>query len=145
MQVKVIIGTIAFMLVMIILGVIAEDNFLKGKLIAESTPKADVIVKGKRIGTTPLEHALVAGTYELTMAEYLDAEGFCSPLLRGYVDSRLTDEYGCLATEISAYAALLFWAATGGETEVITVEDALERVRTAVHSFGGGGSGHSAL
>lgn len=51
----------------------------------------------------------------LTMAAYLDAEGFTSPLLRGYVDNRLTDEYGCLASEISAYAALLFWAATGGE------------------------------
>lgn len=55
---------------------------------------------------------------EMTMAAYLDAEGFTSPLLRGYVDNRLTDEYGCLATEISAYAALLFWAATGGEHQV---------------------------
>jgi len=52
---------------------------------------------------------------DLTMATYLDAEGFTSGLLRGYVDNRLTDEYGCLATEISAYAALAFWAATGGE------------------------------
>jgi phytoene dehydrogenase-like protein len=52
----------------------------------------------------------------ITMARYLDDEGFTSPLLRGYVDNRLTDEYGCLASEISAYAALLFWAGTGGET-----------------------------
>ncbi len=54
----------------------------------------------------------------ITMAAYLDGEGFTSPLLRAYVDNRLTDEYGCVATEISAYAALLFWAATGGEHEV---------------------------
>lgn len=54
----------------------------------------------------------------LTMATYLDAEGFTSPLLRAYIDNRLTDEYGCLATEISAYAALLFWTGTGGEHTV---------------------------
>lgn len=55
----------------------------------------------------------------LTMAAYLDNEGFLSPLLRGFVDNRLADEYGCLATEISAYAALLYWAGTGGENEVV--------------------------
>ncbi len=53
-----------------------------------------------------------------TMAAYLDAEGFTSKLLRGFVDNRLTDEYGCLATEISAYAGLLYWAGTGGEGHV---------------------------
>lgn len=54
----------------------------------------------------------------LTMAAYLDGEGFTSRLLRDFVDNRLTDEYGCVATEISAYAALLFWAGTGGERRV---------------------------
>ncbi len=54
----------------------------------------------------------------ITMAEYLDGEGFTSKLLRGYVDCRLTDEYGCVASEISAYVGTLFWAGTGGEHHV---------------------------
>jgi len=78
--------------------------------------------KGRPAFQLPVAYATraeeVLRTDEMTMAAYLDAEGFTSRLLRGYVDNRLTDEYGCLATEISAYAGLLFWAGTGGETHM---------------------------
>lgn len=45
-------------------------TFARGKLIARSTPEADVIIGGKRIGTTPLEHELVAGSYQVTFANF---------------------------------------------------------------------------
>ncbi len=50
----------------------------------------------------------------MSFADYLARRGWDSPRLRWYVDNRLTDEYGCRAEEISAYVAILLWAALGG-------------------------------
>jgi glycine/D-amino acid oxidase-like deaminating enzyme len=50
----------------------------------------------------------------ITFAAYLDGRGLRSPVLRDFVDQRLTDEYGSRAGEISAYAAVLYWAAEEG-------------------------------
>lgn len=61
----------------------------------------------------------------ISLADYLAARGWDSPLLRWTVDNRMTDEYGCRADEISAYAALLFWAAEGGVQKAAPTREAL--------------------
>lgn len=50
----------------------------------------------------------------MSFGSYLDAKGWNAPPLRWMVDNRMTDEYGCRAHEISAWAAILYWAAEGG-------------------------------
>jgi phytoene dehydrogenase-like protein len=65
----------------------------------------------------------VRGLDRISFAHYLRKRGWRSPLLWSYVDNRLTDEYGGRATEISAYAALLFWAAEGGRDQAPQDDD----------------------
>lgn len=75
---------------------------------------------GRPAFTLPIAYASPAEQVRrldrIPFAQYLDVRGFTAPALRWYVDNRLTDEYGATAEEISSYAAILFWAATGGET-----------------------------
>ncbi|MFH2009561.1 MAG: FAD-dependent oxidoreductase, partial [bacterium] len=51
----------------------------------------------------------------ITLADYVYGKGWDSPLLHHFLDNRMTDEYGCLADEISAYAGILYWAFEAGE------------------------------
>lgn len=71
------------------------------------------------------DHEEVRALDRLSFARYLDARGWDSPLLRWTVDNRMTDEYGCRAQEISAYAAILFWAAEGGVQAAAPTPEAL--------------------
>ena len=45
-------------------------TFPKGELDAQSSPKADVIVDGKRIGTTPIKHKLPPGNHQITFQNF---------------------------------------------------------------------------
>ncbi len=46
----------------------------------------------------------------ITMSEYLESIGVRSELVTWYVDNRCVDEYGCRIDEVSAWAAIQFWA-----------------------------------
>jgi hypothetical protein len=45
-------------------------RFPTGVLHAEANPEADVLIAGKRVGTTPIEHELVAGSYQITFVNF---------------------------------------------------------------------------
>jgi hypothetical protein len=45
-------------------------TFPKGVLDAQSSPKADVIVGGKRIGTTPIKHKLPPGNHQIIFQNF---------------------------------------------------------------------------
>ena len=53
----------------------------------------------------------------LSMAAWLDAEGFRTPALRWYVDYACRDDYGALARETSAWAGIHYFAARPPEHE----------------------------
>jgi glycine/D-amino acid oxidase-like deaminating enzyme len=53
----------------------------------------------------------------LSMAAWLDREGFDSPWLRWMVDYACRDDYGALSAEVSAWAGLLYFAAREADEE----------------------------
>lgn len=54
---------------------------------------------------------------QISMAEFMKREGFSTAPLRWYVDYCTRDDYGALASQVSAWAALHYFAARTGEAE----------------------------
>ncbi len=56
----------------------------------------------------------------ISMAEYLDAEGWTSPRIRWYLDYCCRDDYGCSLDETSAWAGWHYFCARPEDSEVLT-------------------------
>ena len=74
---------------------------------------------GKRLFAIPLEHISQDPDWlaldGMTLAEWMEREGFTSPHLRWYADYCCRDDFGIAYTETSAWAGLHYYASRNGK------------------------------
>ncbi|MDO7847534.1 NAD(P)-binding protein [Hymenobacter sp. M29] len=77
----------------------------------------------------PLDHASADAEYrqldQISFADYLTREGFTAAPLRWYLDYACRDDYGALATQVSAWAGLHYFASRKGRAHNATGGDVL--------------------
>jgi phytoene dehydrogenase-like protein len=73
-----------------------------------------VDARGRRAFDVPIERgsddADITALDRLSMAQWLEQEGFKSARLRWYVDYACRDDFGAMADQVSAYAAIWYFA-----------------------------------